>query len=252
VKCPKCGAAFSFAAVPVPTVLEEATAQDLADLPEVLPVKKTRATERISFVCPFCDKPVSAPDGARGRWLPCPACAVSIRVPPNIITVEEYLARAAQPKAEPGPSACPCCQVPIDPRPKRSRKCKACGETFYVRLGTLFTAQKARAYDEQFGSPLKWMNRGEKIHYHRHYFACEFLSCKQNASLYIGVLIVATKASLCCLACRKHHKGFVSVATGKPEDLPPFPDCVNENSCPCGLLRVFRDRELNRFFDVGD
>src|ERR1700722_9797971 len=121
-----------------------------------------------------------------------------------------------------GPSECPYCHVSIDPRPKRANKCKSCGETYHIRQKNLYTAQNARAYDEQFGNPLKWMNREERFHYHRHYFAREFLKTKQAPTLFTGVLIIAPKAPLCCKVCRKHHRRFVPITTGKPADLPPF------------------------------
>jgi hypothetical protein len=211
----------------------------------------TRLDVAISFFCPFCEKRANAPDGTRGKWGPCPTCKVRIQVPQNIITPDEYLAQAARAKPEPSPSECPYCHVSIDPRPKRGRKCKSCGEAFYVRQGSLFTAQNARVHDEQFGNPLKWMDRQERFHYHRHYFAREFLKIKQNAEMMIGATIIAP-STICCSVCHKHHKRFVPVDSGKHEDLPPFSDCTNDDFCPCILRSVFRDPKLEKLIDFGD
>jgi hypothetical protein len=149
---------------------------------------------------------------------------------------------APEPAATDG-SPCPYCQQGITPPPKRARKCPHCGTKFYVRQGRLYTEDGVRQWEEQFGSPMKFMSVAEQNEYRRKDTARQLAMHKQLGSLLWGMQICRTEDAFCCDYCRAQHGRVIPKRECTLDALPPFSECTNrDDGCRCSFTPVLKPR----------
>lgn len=200
----------------------------------------------VHLTCPKCDYQDDVPHFFRGQCVKCPKCGQEFAVSPQALaepipknrfaTLDVF--RIVHKPLDSG--LCPNCKHPISPRPKRGRKCSFCGEQFYIRSGVLLSPADARKHDEEFGNPIKWMTRPEKIENRRQWVLRDWEQHRSDPEFVWGMRIQTSGDHLCCEYCCSHADRDIPLSQCSPAAFPPFEACTNaEDGCRCMICPLF-------------
>ena len=131
---------------------------------------------------------------------------------------------------------CPYCKRPLDPKPKRSKKCPHCQKQIYVKKGILYT-------EEQHEELLK-NERLELVRTFREINQKNIQKYKQSGVVKYFEILAAGENS--CSFCRKMNgkKILVDSAINDPNLVPPFDQCTGVYGyCRCTTAPVVEEPE---------
>lgn len=129
-----------------------------------------------------------------------------------------------------GPALCPYCQKSFEERPKRNRKCPACGSKIILRRGVLLTESQAEDHDKkrsaQIGASIAASKKASLERYRKDGVKC--------------VQILAT-GQTSCKACRALRGKKFLVKDELRNPTLPVKDCTGYyGHCRCAYIPVVR------------